>query len=171
MAKHGRLLHRVIAADQTGNSNRLGKSLLFGLNKTFNGYDHTNILSHMNASALCNLWRTLLFAALSFGLAASATAKDRAGAGGGREHPNMHEALDALRKAKTSAEPVADLNAAYHRLKQGRQNKEGYRVRAMNLVQQAIQKRKAKENVEAGQLIDEAITIVEKAVTASPNRR
>jgi hypothetical protein len=83
----------------------------------------------------------------------------------------MHEALDALRKAKTSAEPLADLNAAYHRLKQGRQNKEGYRVRAMNLTERAMELLKSKEKIEAGKLIDEAIKVVEKAVTVSPDRR
>lgn len=93
------------------------------------------------------------------------------GDGGGAEHPDMHEALDALRKAKTSAEPVADLNAAYHRLKQGRENKEGYRARAMNLVEKAMDAERAKQKVEADKLIDEAITVVEKAVTISPDRR
>ena len=91
--------------------------------------------------------------------------------GSGREHPTMHEALDALRKAKTSAEPLADLNAAYHRLKQGRQNKEGYRVRAMNLTERAMESLKAKEKIEASKLIDEAIQLVEKAVAISPDRR
>jgi len=93
------------------------------------------------------------------------------GDGGGAEHPDMHEALDSLRKAKTSAEPVADLNAAYHRLKQGRENKEGYRARAMNLVEKAMDAERAKQKVEADKLIDEAITVVEKAVTVSPDRR
>ena len=91
--------------------------------------------------------------------------------GSGREHPNMHEALDALRKAKTSAEPLADLNAAYHRLKQGKQNKEGYRVRAMKLTERAMEALRAKEKIEAAKLIDEAIRVVEKAVTISPDRR
>jgi hypothetical protein len=93
------------------------------------------------------------------------------GDGGGAEHPDMHAALDSLRKAKTSAEPVADLNAAYHRLKQGRENKEGYRTRAMNLVEKAMDAERAKQKVEADKLIDEAITVVEKAVTISPDRK
>jgi hypothetical protein len=83
----------------------------------------------------------------------------------------MHDALDSLRKSKTSAEPLADLNAAYHRLKQGGHNKEGFRVRAMNLIEQATEKRKAKENVAADKLVDEAIAVIERAVAASPDRR
>ena len=118
----------------------------------------------------CRALLLLLVVALTPVVPSSAAGKNGDG-GSGREHPNMHEALDALRKAKTSAEPIADLNAAFHRLKQGRQNKEGYRVRAMNLTERAIELLKSKEKIEAGKLIDEAIKVVEKAVTASPDRR
>src|SRR4051812_13917202 len=121
----------------------------------------------MTSSSLIRVLRVLFFilavAAIPIEPATAAgKGKGGGGAESGREHPDMHEALDSLRKAKTSAEPLADLNAAYQRLKQGRQNKEGYRVRAMNLTEQAIEKRKAKENVEADKLIDEAISVVEK---------
>jgi hypothetical protein len=91
--------------------------------------------------------------------------------GGGKEHPAMHEAIDALRKAKSSTDPMANLNAAYHRLKQGRQNKQGYRARAMGLVEKAMEELKAKRKVESDKLIDQAITVIEKAVAVSPDPR
>ena len=114
----------------------------------------------------------LILLALALSPAMPSLAAGTKGDGGsGREHTNMHEGLDALRKAKTSAEPLADLNAAYHRLKQGKHNKEGYRVRAMNLIERAMESVKAKEKIAANKLIDEAITVIEKAVAVSPDRR
>jgi hypothetical protein len=123
----------------------------------------------MNLPSLSHLCRVFLLLLITAAMPAMAAGKGKGG--GGAEHPDMHEALDALRRSKTSTEPMADLNAAYHRLKQGRPNKEGYRARAMNLVEQAMEKRKAKENVESAKLVDQAITVIEKAVAASPDRK
>jgi hypothetical protein len=122
----------------------------------------------MNPSALIPIVRVLLLLLVTSAVPVIAEGKAK---GSGREHPDMHEALDALRRAKSSAEPIKDLNTAYHRLKQGRQNKEGYRVRAMNLVEKAMEEEKAKHKIEADKLIDQAITVIEKAVTISPDRR
>jgi hypothetical protein len=95
---------------------------------------------------------------------------ERGKAGHEKEHPAMHEALDALRKAKASADPVADLKDARQRLNAGLHNKEGYRVEAIQIVDKAIAETNAKHRVEAGKLIDEAISKVEKAVAVSPQR-
>jgi|SRR5689334_21312673 len=122
----------------------------------------------MNTFSRCVRFALLLPMCLALLLPAMAEGKK--GNGPGMEHPDMHAALDALRKAKSSTEPLADLNAAHTRLEQGRKNKEGFRARAINLVEKAMEERKAKHNVESEKLIDEAITVIEKAVAVSPNR-
>jgi len=126
----------------------------------------------MNTLSCCVRFALLLPMCLALLLPAMAEGKKGKGPGdgSGMEHPDMHAALDALRKAKSSTEPLADLNAAHTRLEQGRKNKEGFRARAINLIEKAMAERKAKHNVESEKLIDEAITVIEKAVAVSPNR-
>jgi hypothetical protein len=83
----------------------------------------------------------------------------------------MHDALDSLRAAKTSADPVKDLKEAFRRLKAGRENKAGHRAAAMRMVQKAIDELEAKRKIEANKLIDEAISKVEQAVAVSRQRK
>jgi isocitrate/isopropylmalate dehydrogenase len=80
--------------------------------------------------------------------------------------PRMHEALDALHRAKTSANPIADLQAAALALRHGAHNKAGYRVEAIPIVERAIAELNAGERVAADKSIDAAINKVEKAVGA-----
>lgn len=78
----------------------------------------------------------------------------------------MHDALDALRRAKTSAQPVKDLQAARLSLEHGKHNKAFYRKEAIPLVNRAIKATQAGDRIAAGKLIDQAISKIEKAVKA-----
>jgi isocitrate/isopropylmalate dehydrogenase len=78
----------------------------------------------------------------------------------------MHEALDALHRAKTSANPVADLQAASLALRHGAHDKAGYRVEAIPIVERAIAERIAGARIAADKSIDAAISKVEKAIAA-----
>ena len=84
----------------------------------------------------------------------------------GGAQPRMHEALDALHRAKTSANPIADLQAASLALQHGAHNKAGYRIEAIPIVERAIAELNAGERVAADKSIDAAISKVEKAVAA-----
>jgi len=84
----------------------------------------------------------------------------------GGAQPRMHEALDALHQAKTSANPVADLQAASLALRHGSHNKAGYRAEAIPIVERAIAELNAGERIAADKSIDAAISKVEKAVGA-----
>lgn len=59
----------------------------------------------------------------------------------------MHEALDALRAARTSTKPFDDLHAALDRLKAGHKNKAGHRAEAARLTRKAIDELKAKRKI------------------------
>ena len=78
----------------------------------------------------------------------------------------MHEALDALRRAKTSAQPIEDLQAASLALQHGRRNKAGYRAEAIPLVERAIAELANGDRISADKSINAAINKVEKAVGA-----
>lgn len=80
--------------------------------------------------------------------------------------PRMHDALDALRRAKSFTQPVKDLQAAKLALLHGKHNKAFYRKEAVPLVNQAIAAVQAGDRVTASKLIDQAITKIEKAVKA-----
>ena len=84
----------------------------------------------------------------------------------GEAQPRMHDALDALHRAKTSAKPLDDLQSAADSLRHGAHNKKGYRVDALPVVEQAIGALKAGDRLTADKLIDDAINKVEKAVAA-----
>jgi len=78
----------------------------------------------------------------------------------------MHEALDALRRAKTSAQPVEDLRSASQALSHGRRNKAGYRIEAIPIIERAIAELSAGDRIAAGKSIDAAINKIEKGVGA-----
>ncbi len=70
----------------------------------------------------------------------------------------MHEALDALRRAKTSAQPAEDLRTASRALSHGRRNKAGYRVEAIPIIERAIAELSAGDRIAADKSINAAIT-------------
>jgi len=80
--------------------------------------------------------------------------------------PNMHGAADALHKAKTSAHPIEDLQAALKLLREGAHDKDGHREAAMPIVAKAIGELKAGNRIAADKWINEAIGEVDKAVGA-----
>lgn len=84
------------------------------------------------------------------------------------DHQAMHDASDALRAAQVAADPVAKLQEAARHLRQGRPNKQGYRVAAPKHTTDAIAAIKAGKRVDANKAIQQALTEIQKAVATHP---
>ena len=84
------------------------------------------------------------------------------------DHQAMHDASDALRAAQVAADPVAKLQEAARHLRQGRPNKQGYRVSALKHTNDAIEAIKAGKRVDANKAIQQALSEIQKAVTIHP---
>ncbi len=85
------------------------------------------------------------------------------------EHPNMHPASEAIRKAQTSVNPIQDLEHARKSLELAKANKGGNRSDAIELVDTAIAALKAGNKIEANRCMTEAISSIEKGVAMHPH--
>lgn len=87
------------------------------------------------------------------------------------EHPHLHAASEAIRKAQGSAQPIAELRTALQRLRAARDNKGGYRAAAARRVAEAIAALEAGKRVEADKALKLALSDIEKAVALHPRDR
>ena len=83
--------------------------------------------------------------------------------------PRMIDAIDALRRAKTSADPWKDLNIAAQNLRFATKKKVGYRAEALHIVESAIATRPDKITLD--RMIDDAIAKAEKGAAEGHGRR
>ncbi len=83
--------------------------------------------------------------------------------------PRMIDAINALRRAKTSADPWKDLNQAAQDLRFAGRNKRGYRHEALSVVESAIATRPDKITLD--RMIDDAIAKAEKGASVSHHRK
>lgn len=81
----------------------------------------------------------------------------------------MIDAINALRRAKTSAEPMKDLDIAAQNLRLAGKNKVGYRGEALHIVESALATRPDKITLD--RMIDDAIAKAEKGASVSHRRR
>jgi Tfp pilus assembly protein PilF len=79
---------------------------------------------------------------------------------------NLHEAADSLNKAKTSAQPIVELQKAVNSLDEALHNKKGHRAEAVPIIERAIVQIKAGNRIDADKTIDEALAEIDKAVGA-----
>ena len=85
------------------------------------------------------------------------------------EHPNMHPASEAIRRAQTSVNPIVDLEKARKSLEIAKANKGGNRGDAIDLVDKAIAALKTGNKIEANKRMTEAITSIEKGIAMHPH--
>src|SRR4051794_1536706 len=78
--------------------------------------------------------------------------------------PRMIDAINALRRAKTSAEPSKDLHLALDNLRRASKNKAGYRGEAIQIVEKIIATNPSK--IDFDRMVDEAIDKCEKGAAA-----
>jgi tetratricopeptide (TPR) repeat protein len=83
--------------------------------------------------------------------------------------PRMIDAINALRRAKTSADPWKDLSQAAQDLRFAAKNKVGYRAEALSIVDSAIATHPDKITLD--RMIDDAIAKAEAGASVSHNRR
>jgi hypothetical protein len=76
----------------------------------------------------------------------------------------MFAAIDALRRAKTSAEPIRDLQVAAENLRLASKNKAGYRGEALQIIDKIIATRPPK--IDFDRMVDDAISKCEKGAAA-----
>lgn len=79
---------------------------------------------------------------------------------------NLHEAADALNKAKTSSHPVVELQKAINSLDKALHNKKGHRSGAVPIIERAIAQIKTGNRIDASKTINEALAEIDKAVAA-----
>lgn len=82
--------------------------------------------------------------------------------------PRMIDAINALRRAKTSADPWKDLDMAAQDLRKASKNKAGYRGEALSIVEAAIASHPDKITLD--RMIDDAIAKTEKGISSSHHR-
>ena len=73
---------------------------------------------------------------------------------------NLHEAADSLNKAKTSTDPIVELQKAIHSLDEALHNKKGHRAEAVPIIERAIAQIKAGKRLDADKTINEALAEV-----------
>ena len=83
--------------------------------------------------------------------------------------PRMMDAIDALRRAKTSADPWKELNVAAQNLRFATKRKLGYRAKTMHIVESAIATRPDKITLD--RMIDNAIKKAEMGAAVQHKRR
>ncbi len=79
---------------------------------------------------------------------------------------HLHDAADALNKAKTSAQPIVELQKAERSLGEALHNKQGHRAVTLPFIEKAIAEIKAGNRIAADKSINEALGEIEKAVAA-----
>jgi Tfp pilus assembly protein PilF len=79
---------------------------------------------------------------------------------------HLHEAADFLNKAKTSIEPIVELQKAINALDQALHNKKGHRESAKPIIERAIAEIKAGRRIAADKTINEALAEIDRAVAA-----
>ena len=84
------------------------------------------------------------------------------------EHPAMHDASEALHAAQGSSDPIAKLEEARRHLNIAKANKQGYRIEALKLTEEAIADVKAGKRAQANKAITEALNLIEKGVALHP---
>lgn len=115
-------------------------------------------MKHPHTSALL-----LRFVAIILGfLAATAIGAPTMGVA----QQNLHDAADALNKARTSANPIVELQKAEHSLDEALHNKKGHRSAAVPIIERAIAEIKAGNRIAADKSINEALGEIDKAVAA-----
>ena len=83
--------------------------------------------------------------------------------------PRMIEAINALRRAKTSADPWKDLDQAAQDLRFAAKNKVGYRGEALSIVESAIATHPDKMTLD--RMIDDAIAKAEAGASVSHHKK
>ncbi len=79
---------------------------------------------------------------------------------------HMHEASNALNRAKGAANPVTELESALAQLDEALHNKKGHRTGAALIVEKAIEQFKQGDRVAGDKSITEALSEIEKGVEA-----
>jgi tetratricopeptide (TPR) repeat protein len=79
---------------------------------------------------------------------------------------HLHEAADALNKAKTSTQPIVELQKAINSLDEALHNKKGHRAAAVPIIERAIAEFKQGNRNAAYKTVDEALAEIDKAVAA-----
>jgi hypothetical protein len=79
---------------------------------------------------------------------------------------NLHEAADSLNKAKTSTQPIVELQKAINSLDEALHNKKGHRAEAVPIIERAIAQFKSGNRLDGYKTINEALAEIDKAVAA-----
>ena len=87
------------------------------------------------------------------------------------KQPQMHDALEALRRARLGKEPAKNLGEASKALAHSTRDKAHYRREALSLVEKAEGAVTAKDFVSANKFIDEAIAKIEKGIEAGKRKK
>ncbi len=80
------------------------------------------------------------------------------------DQPKMRDAIELLESAKYSKTPLAALESAHRKLDNGRPNKKGERLEAMEYVNEAIEFAKQNNHSRMRDKIDNAISHINKGI-------